>query len=465
HAAYDNSVEKSASRYYNVANSIYSHGNNYINAAYCYPGNFAYHGGFFGNKSNGMNVSYASDPYWSEKAAGNYAKYDEVCGYKDLNAQTLGIVTEHKVVDVYLYPNNTQVLYSTNGEKDFAFILVDMFSNEYGNWYIIQADPIIQDESMVERGIYDFANNIAYIHEEDIGYILKGSNFSNVIKNITFDAGEGLFRDGSHIVTIPYKIGDTVTYESPFLAGHEFVGWNQEGDVYEALYKNVRSIKLINEPKSEYEINDRIYLKDLMLEVTYKDGYSKQIPVTTEMVSGYDFRETGEQEVKISYGGYALTYPITVSQELDDLRQENKTLITELLSDYENINSLTSSDKERIKTVHEQTKASVFPDITFVQLKNFDALVHSYDERNFVIEENDYDLGVSGLSLNVIEDSDLFFADQLKLTMGKDEVDDTIKKMITTYGYELVDCFSIHLFHNFKEVIGEEDLIFSIDLP
>ena len=42
----------------------YTHLKRYLRANYTY-----YHGGFLGNKDSGINVSYASDPYWGEKIA------------------------------------------------------------------------------------------------------------------------------------------------------------------------------------------------------------------------------------------------------------------------------------------------------------------------------------------------------------------------------------------------------------
>ena len=65
HAAYDSAVEENASRYTSTAGSVYSHALHYLSNAYLNPSQFQFHGGFFGNKAGGMNVSYASDPYLS----------------------------------------------------------------------------------------------------------------------------------------------------------------------------------------------------------------------------------------------------------------------------------------------------------------------------------------------------------------------------------------------------------------
>lgn len=55
----------------------------FVSETYLTPGNFRYNGTFLGNKSEGMNVMYASDPYWGQKIAGWMYKADEYLGSKD----------------------------------------------------------------------------------------------------------------------------------------------------------------------------------------------------------------------------------------------------------------------------------------------------------------------------------------------------------------------------------------------
>ena len=63
----------------------------YLSNAYMNPSQFQFHGGFFGNKAGGMNVSYASDPYWGEKAAQYFYEMDHAMGDRDHNRYALGI--------------------------------------------------------------------------------------------------------------------------------------------------------------------------------------------------------------------------------------------------------------------------------------------------------------------------------------------------------------------------------------
>jgi len=57
----------------------------FVSEKYLTPGNFRYYGDFLGNKAEGMNVKYASDPYWGQKIAGWMYKADQYLGSKDRN--------------------------------------------------------------------------------------------------------------------------------------------------------------------------------------------------------------------------------------------------------------------------------------------------------------------------------------------------------------------------------------------
>ena len=90
HRAYDSCPFTCATTYKTVSEAIYEHarltGENYNNPNHTY-----YHGSHYGNKGSGMNVMYATDPYWGEKAAQNYYFADSAYGKADYLYNTLGI--------------------------------------------------------------------------------------------------------------------------------------------------------------------------------------------------------------------------------------------------------------------------------------------------------------------------------------------------------------------------------------
>lgn len=69
--------------YATIRDCVASLSNNYINLNYV-PVSGAYaNGGMAGNKGRGMNVRYASDPYWGQKIAGHMYQLDKAMGGKD----------------------------------------------------------------------------------------------------------------------------------------------------------------------------------------------------------------------------------------------------------------------------------------------------------------------------------------------------------------------------------------------
>nr|WP_276925715.1 glucosaminidase domain-containing protein [Faecalibaculum rodentium] len=58
-----------ASGYPDLLACVQSHAWDWLQKKYANPGNEVWHGSWFGDKGSGINVMYASDPYWGEKAA------------------------------------------------------------------------------------------------------------------------------------------------------------------------------------------------------------------------------------------------------------------------------------------------------------------------------------------------------------------------------------------------------------
>lgn len=87
-AVYDSNPNVGAG-FATVSNCIKSLSANYLNKNYI-PLSGAYaNGGMFGNKSRGINVRYASDPYWGQKAAGHAYQLDKAMGSKDFEAYAI----------------------------------------------------------------------------------------------------------------------------------------------------------------------------------------------------------------------------------------------------------------------------------------------------------------------------------------------------------------------------------------
>lgn len=75
------------------------------------------------------------------------------------------------------------------------------------------------------------------------------------------------------------------------------------------------SLDIVTEPtKTEYEQADSLDLSGGTVKITYEDETTATIPITEDMVSGYDMNLIGEQNVIVSYCGVSTTYPIIVKE-------------------------------------------------------------------------------------------------------------------------------------------------------
>lgn len=84
HAAYDDSPIQSAASYDTIAECLQVHADIYMRNGYFNKEDLRFRGDYFGDKAGGMNVHYASDPYWGEKAGVYYMQLDDLLGKKDV---------------------------------------------------------------------------------------------------------------------------------------------------------------------------------------------------------------------------------------------------------------------------------------------------------------------------------------------------------------------------------------------
>ncbi len=112
--AYDSDAYGSAASFSTLEEGIY-YCAKYISDRYLTTTSWAYQGGILGNKSIGMNVKYASDPFWGQKIAGHMSRMDALLGNQELNKYLVGTVT--KGAPIYALQNGEKVLIGTAGEN------------------------------------------------------------------------------------------------------------------------------------------------------------------------------------------------------------------------------------------------------------------------------------------------------------------------------------------------------------
>lgn len=180
--AIDTSPGTSASTYASPQECIRQYADGWMSRGYLFPNDWRYKGGFLGNKGSGINVSYASDPYWGERAANLIWTLDRSGGGKDANAYSLGIKdtvnTSHNNVNVRNAAGSSgTALYKTGAWANYA-VLIQNTTAENG-FYRIQSDAVLNgDRSSVVKGQgkYSFDKMYAYISADYVSVVGQGVN-------------------------------------------------------------------------------------------------------------------------------------------------------------------------------------------------------------------------------------------------------------------------------------------------
>lgn len=165
-----------ADGYAKPQNSILDHDKYYVNLWYSTPKYSTYHGAFLGDKASGMNVSYASDPYWGETAAHWMWKVDEhTSGKSDVGKKKL-VYKEQGAVNIRKDASTSSAaLLTTPKNGNMSFVVLDTVKGQSvsGNttWYKIQLDaPLNSSRSAIDYSgsSYNFNNSYGYIHSSAV---------------------------------------------------------------------------------------------------------------------------------------------------------------------------------------------------------------------------------------------------------------------------------------------------------
>lgn len=192
HSAYDTCPFTCATTYKTVSEAIYEHarltGENYNN-----PNHQYYHGSHYGNKGSGMNVMYATDPYWGEKAAQAYFFADSAYGKADYLYNTLGLKTKGEDIFIYAEPSvKSKKIYNVNNDYEnvanIPLIVLDKFKNDDGWWYKVYTEIGLDENKNIVIDKYDRKYSYGYIKEADL-YVANNQP-TITAKDITVKVGE-----------------------------------------------------------------------------------------------------------------------------------------------------------------------------------------------------------------------------------------------------------------------------------
>lgn len=180
--AVDSDPTNSSNYYSDVKKCVQDFTETYMSKQYLNPGNWKYFGGFLGNKASGINVKYASDPYWGEKAANVAWVIDKSNGNKDDNAYTIGIKDvygyEHTALNIRKESNTSStIVYKTGKQVTQSFLVM----GEENSFYKIQSDGVLvagRDKVDSSTGDYNYEDMYLFAHKDYVTKVSSGAKVS-----------------------------------------------------------------------------------------------------------------------------------------------------------------------------------------------------------------------------------------------------------------------------------------------
>lgn len=194
--AVDATPGESASSFTSVEDCINNYAYGWLSYGYLDPRDYRFFGANIGNKYQGLNYKYASDPFWSEKAAYYYFDLDRTFGFQDQDAYQLAVLNNDYVDTVYPKKTvdgaNVSINYQYKYKNSTIVILEEVEGSEInGNkiWYKIQSDATLSNELDCigsskdnPRVIYNWNNNQVYVHSSYFTKINAGTG--NIPENV-----------------------------------------------------------------------------------------------------------------------------------------------------------------------------------------------------------------------------------------------------------------------------------------
>lgn len=244
--AVDSSPGQSANYFASVEQCINEFAYEWMSKGYLDSYDSRYRGPHLGDKHSGLNVKYASDPFWGEKAASQGYSIDT--SKVDYNHYSIGIGTAD-VINVYNQANpKSTILYNSeavvsSGQSavvyDYPLLVLGKVTGSDGQtWYKVQTDVPL-DESRTKRDVnalYDFSNHYGYVKANEV--TLLGQVESTYSKgDVSLD---GKISPTDYVLVRRYLL-KTVTLSSTQI---EVADMNSDGKISPTDYVGIRKILL-----------------------------------------------------------------------------------------------------------------------------------------------------------------------------------------------------------------------------
>ena len=95
---------------------------------------------------------------------------------------------------------------------------------------------------------------------------------------------------------------------------------NKKAQCIVTVHNNLENIEITSIPsKTTYVQGQNLDLSGLEVMAVYEDGSRPKVEVTSDMVSGYNANQTGEQEITVTYQGKTASFKVTVHNNLENI--------------------------------------------------------------------------------------------------------------------------------------------------
>lgn len=248
HGAMDSNPYYGANGYSTASDSILYHSKVFISEGYCDPLDYSgrYFGSHLGDKGSGINVKYASDPYWGEKAASICWQLASRYQKNDRNAYSLAIKTKGINLNVRKEASTSSTsLYQTTTADNYPMIILSEVqgSNVSGNttWYKIQSDPTLNASRtgiVQDKGEYDFNNFYGYVSSSYVFKITQRNNQKPSQDILLGDVNQDGSITPSDYVKVKNYIMKKTSLEGKALQAADM---NQDGSITPADYVKIKN--------------------------------------------------------------------------------------------------------------------------------------------------------------------------------------------------------------------------------